>query len=335
MLIFRNGHYAFGTATLVLPCLPAIVASLLFLKRKGQQNEKGDENENKEEVKNETCFRTFWSHLPILQLWTHQKKLKQVAELQSYISYGQEQINKLKKEVEIEESKRYEKDILTSQTEINAIKTDLQRFKILTAVLESAPQFILQCSILVKRIYANQDLEWNDPIFWLQTSSSIASVFLTFTGLTCEMPIVVYETERPPFRDLSYNYTKVLPLVILGASPRLLTLVAFFSFVTIEDWYFYIPYGIVYGGLLVASSMAVKYWMKKEYPIIETNSTISNLIDLGLITSIICPSVIGVFDSGFLFETSLITTMIHSLALASLSLFGFFQPEWVDSYFDF
>ena len=147
--------------------------------------------------------------------------LKQVAALQNSISFYQERINDSKKEAETEETKEDEMEILECQTKINAIKTDLQRFKILTAVLESAPQFILQCSILVKRIYANQDLEWNDPIFWLQTSSSIASVFLTFTGLTCEMPIVVYETERPPFRDLSYNYTKVLPLVIVGACSSL------------------------------------------------------------------------------------------------------------------
>mgnify|MGYP001225245195 CR=1 FL=1 len=311
----------------MLPILPAIVASLLFLKRKGQPNEKENNKvEDEDQNENDTCFRTFWSHLPVFQLWTHQDKLRQVAEFENNISKCQEEINELKKEdpTEKKEIEIKERCILNYQTDINGIKTDLQRFKILTAVLESAPQFILQMSILVKRTYANEKLEWNDALFWLQTISSVASVFLTFTGLTCEMPVVVNEKDRPPFRSLSYNYIKVLPLVVLGASPRLLTMVAFFSFVTIEDWYFYLPFVIVYGGFLVASSMAIKYWMKNYYPIIKTNSSISNLIDLGLITSIICPSVIGVFDSGFLFETSLTTTMIHSLALGSLSIFGFF-----------
>ena len=75
--------------------------------------------------------------------------------------------------------------------------------------------------------------------------------------------------------------------------------------------------------------MIIKYWMKKKYPIIERNSSVSTLIDLGLITSIICPSVIGVFDSGFLIVTSVTTTTIHSLALGGLCLFGRIQPEWV------
>ena len=75
--------------------------------------------------------------------------------------------------------------------------------------------------------------------------------------------------------------------------------------------------------------MAVKYWMKKKYVIINNNYSVSTLIDMGLITSIICPSVIGVFDSGFLFATSLTTTTIHALALGGLCFFGMYQPEWI------
>ena len=43
-----------------------------------------------------------------------------------------------------------------------------------------------------------------------------------------------------------------------------------------------------------------KYWMKNQYPIIEKYPSISTVIDLGLITSVICPCVIGVFNSNFL-----------------------------------
>ena len=181
----------------------------------------------------------------------------------------------------------------------------------------------------MKRIYAEEDIDWSDPIFWLQTSSSIVSVYLTFTGLVCEMPMLVYETERPPIRSLSYTYTKVLPLVVLGATPQLLTLIGLGSFVTFEDILFYIPYGLVYGGMLGAGNIAIKCWMKKTYPVIAEKSSVSTLIDLGLITAVICPTVIGVFDSGFLIITSLTTTTIHSLALGALCLFGRLQPEWV------
>ena len=320
MFFFRNDDPGFGTATLVLPFLPAIAATLIFWKRGCQP-------------KDETCFNKFWSHLPGIRNWTHIKKLRQGAKLQHEISRCQKRINNLKKEVDTEETKReielIKRRITKKQNEINGIKTGLQRFKIFAAVFESLPQFTLQCSILVKKIYANEVIDWNDRIFWMQTSSSIFSVFLMFTGLVCVMPILVHETERPPIRNLSYTYTKVLPLVIFGATPQLLTLVAFWSVVTFEDWLFYIPYVIVYGGLFGISSMIIKYWMKKKYPIIERNSSVSTLIDLGLITSIICPSVIGVFDSGFLIVTSVTTTTIHSLALGGLCLFGWFQPQWV------
>merc|ERR1712016_126734 len=141
--------------------------------------------------------------------------------------------------------------------------------------------------------------------------------------------MLVYETERPPIRSLSYTYGKVLPLVALGATPQLLTLIGLGSFITFEDILFYIPYGLVYGGMLGAGSIAIKCWMKKTYPVIAEKSSVSTLIDLGLITAVICPTVIGVFDSGFLLMASLTTTTIHSLALGALCLFGKFQPKWV------
>ena len=295
------------------------------MRRKKQQEE--DEEEG------DTCLKKFFKHLPGVQIWTHQKMLREVAKLQNDISRWQEEINQLKKEVQTEETKKdieeYEKEILKAENKINAIKTELQRFRIYAAVFESLPQFILQCSILVKRIYANEVIDLKDPIFWMQTLSSIVSVFLTFTGLVCAMPVLVYKTERPPIRSLAYNYTKVLPLVVLGATPQLLTLVGLGSFLTFEDIVFYIPYGIVLCALFAGSSIVIKCWIKKTYPIIAEKSSVSTLIDLGLITAVICPSIIGVFDSGFLLMTSLTTTTIHSLVLGALYLFGRLQPEWV------
>ena len=147
-MLFRANHPGFGTATLVLPFIPATAASLVFLKRKDQQEE-GD-----------TCLGKFLRHLPGVQIWTHQKMLREVAELQNDISDRQEYINQFKKEVQTEETKAgiefCEKRILENENKINKIKTDLQSFKIYAAIFESLPQFILQCSILVKRIYANK-----------------------------------------------------------------------------------------------------------------------------------------------------------------------------------
>ena len=92
-MLFREGDPGFGTATLVLPFIPATAALLVFLKRKDQQEE-GD-----------TCLGKFLRHLPGVQIWTHQKMLREVAKLQNEISEWQKRINQLKKEVQTEETK--------------------------------------------------------------------------------------------------------------------------------------------------------------------------------------------------------------------------------------
>ena len=93
VIFFSNGDVAFGTATLVLPFLPAVAATMMFLKRRGQEDE--------------TCFKKFWKHLPVFQIYTHQKMLREVAELQNCISEYQEEINELKKEVQTEDSQKW------------------------------------------------------------------------------------------------------------------------------------------------------------------------------------------------------------------------------------
>ena len=75
---FVKGNPGFGTATLVLPFLPATVAGLLFLRRGGQNDE------------DEGCCKTFLSFLPIWQIRTHFMKLKEVAKLQYELLENQE-----------------------------------------------------------------------------------------------------------------------------------------------------------------------------------------------------------------------------------------------------
>ena len=47
-MLYRTNHPGFGTATLVLPFIPATAASLVFLKRKKQQEE-GEEEDAEED----------------------------------------------------------------------------------------------------------------------------------------------------------------------------------------------------------------------------------------------------------------------------------------------
>ena len=266
--------------------------------------------------------------------------MRQVAFKYNTISDLQREIFYLKKEAQTEKKKedivKKESWIRKNQDEINTIKTELQKFKIFAAVFESLPQFILQLSITVKKYYYGNEVialnPFEDPtiwLIWLQISSSILSVYLTLTSLMIQLPILVHKTERPPLRSLSCDYLKVNLMIVISSTPQLFTLVGMASLANFEDWLFYIFFGIVYGGLLCVGGISIKYWMKNQYPIIEKYPSISTVIDLGLITSVICPCVIGVFNSNFLIITSVTATSIHSLALGSLCIVGSYQPEWM------
>ena len=317
----RNEFYWLGTGTLAIPLLPSVFATLLHLKENFQQSHQD----------RKTCFGTFWRHLPGLQLWTHQGQLRKMAALQFDICEWQQGINELLNESDTENNKQRIKElegwIARNQKDYYATRTQLQKFKIFAAVFECAPQFILQCSVILKKMYAcPKHADWRDPIFWLQILSSIGSIFVTFTGVTCEMPMMVGETLRPPLRSFGFQYFKVLPLVAVNATPRLLVLVTIGSFATLEDWSFYLPFGALYLGYFIASNMIIKYWMLSRYPVLKKSH---KLIDLGLFTSMICPSVIGVFNSGFLLITSVTSTLIHSLALGSLYVIGMHHPSMI------
>ena len=253
-----------------------------------------------------------------------------MANLQLDIAQWQRCINELVKEGETEQNKQRIKEltgwILRAQKDYYATRSQLQRFKIFAAVFESAPQFILQWSIFLHKVHAGAILDWTDPIFWLQTISSIGSVMVSFAGMTCELPMLVYETQRSPIRSFSFQYFKVLPLVALNVTPRLLVMVSIGSFVSLEDWPFYLPFTAIYLGFCMANHITTKNWMMKQHPILRNSH---RLIDLGLFTSIICPSVIGVFNSGFFLATSLSTTLIHSIALGSLYTIGFYHPSMI------
>ena len=96
-------------------------------------------------------------------------------------------------------------------------------------MLESAPQFILQFSIVFKQLYNGDDLfQGNEYIsknlmfatFLFQTSTSVISVYMTVSGLLSEMPVYVHTTERPP-NNRSFTFTdgKMLPMAVFSVTP--------------------------------------------------------------------------------------------------------------------
>ena len=209
--------------------------------------------------------------------------------------------------------------------EVFELKTELQRFKIYAGMLESAPQVVLQLSICMKKIYNGEGYILYGPLTLLQIISSSISVFFTITGLITDMPFYVWKTERPPIRNLKFCYMKVLPLVILYVTPRFMAMVAISSFVTLEDWVFYLCFGGVYTGLFTLLCGSIERWVKKK----EIPTTRTGLIKLGLFTALISPSVIGIFNSWFLLITSVSTSILQSLALSSLCAIGIINPSIV------
>ena len=292
----RDGDIFFGTMTLALPIAPAIGATMIKISEEGIN----------------LCYVTFFKHLPIIQLWTHIKMLVDITKHHIRIQTVDDQTAETQNKISL-----YEKSI-------NEIKTKLQSFKIFTGMLESAPQFILQISILFKRHYIGEDPDWTDTIFLLQTTSSIGSVYMTVTGLLCEMAVIVHATERPPERSFSFTYGKILPLIIFVVTPRLMTMVAIGSFATLQDSTFYFTFGLAYICIFALSCYSIKLWIKRKYCFSNTC-----LINNGLLASFVAPCVLGIYDSNFLLITSVTTSVIHSLALGSICAVANHQPDLV------
>ena len=73
LFTFSNGDPAFGIMTLTLPFLPSIVATAM-----------------------ERNCKTFIRHLPVAQLWTHQKMLRRITTLQNDMAQWKALLTRLK-----------------------------------------------------------------------------------------------------------------------------------------------------------------------------------------------------------------------------------------------
>ena len=321
--------------TLILPAVPSIAA---FLTKKNQR------------------LKSVLKHFPGIQLISHLTWLIKLSKLHIEICNDKLMLKQLKKDEDDTLEERFKEDpyyrewlkttplrnfdadnqkpsqvkwlkekIGKNVTEVFELKTELQRFKIYAGMLESAPQVVLQLSICMKKIYNGEGYNLYGPLTLLQIISSSISVFFTITGLITDMPFYVWKTERPPIRNLKFSYMKVLPLVMLYVTPRFMAMVAISSFVTLEDWTFYLCFGGVYTGLFTLLCYMIERWVKKK----EIPTTRTGLIKLGLFTALISPSVIGIFNSWFLLITSVSTSILQSLALSSLCAIGIVYPSLV------
>ena len=119
-----------------------------------------------------------------------------------------------------EEQMKQEDDLAKSKSEI-------QEFKIFEAFGESAPQFILQASIILNAhpTLALSNLELREI---LTLSSSFISVIWTVSSTFLKLPFIVNGKKEAPFNCWK-NYLFVGPLVFLIVTPRLVAFTMFFA----------------------------------------------------------------------------------------------------------
>ena len=116
---------------------------------------------------------------------------------------------------------------MKQEDELAKFKSEIQEFKIFEAFGESAPQFILQASIILNAhpTLALSNLELREI---LTLSSSFISVIWTVSSTFLKLPFIVDGKKEAPFNCWK-NYLFVGPLVFLIVTPRLVAFTMFFA----------------------------------------------------------------------------------------------------------
>ena len=119
------------------------------------------------------------------------------------------------------------KEQMDKEDNLAIVKSEIQEFKIFEAFGESAPQFILQASIILNAnpTFAFSNLELREI---LTLSSSFISVIWTVSSTFLKLPFIVNGKKEAPFNCWK-NYLIVGPLVFLIVTPRLMALSMLFA----------------------------------------------------------------------------------------------------------
>ena len=284
LLIYRNGDPAFGALTLSLPFMPAICMFLLL------------------PCAGKGVFKAAFESLPVVHLFNKYKALKEIITLH-------------KKIASLKDSKVIDK----KNEELDKIKSSFQDEKVWPAMLESAPQFVLQLSILVKKYYAGDADDLTDPVTILQIGTSVLSVLMTTSGLLTEMTIEYYKTPR---RSLWFTYGQIFPLVTMAVTPRLCTIAAIASFATLENWIFYFLSFLAYSTLHGICCFGFGKRLKKQWKLAVAAV-------FGYFTSLIAPCMVFYLKSNFIVWTSLSSSVLLSIGLGSMLAIANYQPSLI------
>ena len=119
------------------------------------------------------------------------------------------------------------KEQMEKEDDLAKVKSKIQEFKIFEAFGESAPQFILQASILLNA-HPTLALSNLDLIQIVTLSSSFISVIWTVSSTFLKLPFIVNGKKEAPFNCWK-NYLFVGPLVLFIVTPRLMALSMLFA----------------------------------------------------------------------------------------------------------
>ena len=286
LLISRNGDPAFGALTLSLPFMPAICMFLLL------------------PCAGKGVFKAAFESLPVVHLFNKYKALKEIITLH-------------KKIASLKDSKVIDK----KNEELDKIKSSFQDEKVWPAMLESAPQFVLQLSILVKKYYAGDADDLTDPVTILQIGTSVLSVLMTTSGLLTEMTIEYYKTPR---RSLWFTYGQIFPLITLAVTPRLCTFAAIASFATLENWIFYFLSFLTYSTLHGICCFGFGKRLKKQGKLVDFTEMF-----VLYFTSLIAPCTIWSLKSNIIVWISLFSSVLLSMGLGSMLAIANYQPSLI------
>ena len=292
--ISRKGDYIFGSMTVYFTLQPAILAAI-----------------------SKKSWKKFVDHLPIKHLKTHLELQTEIAKWQTRIS---------------EQDHPYIKSLFEER--LHKLETELQEVKVFFSMGESAPQFILALSILMKNHSLKEWIMALDPsqdpwaiLTLIQVGTSLVSTMTSVTGIYTDMPL----NGETPVRSLGYKFGKILPLVFLEATPRLYTLSTVYSqanfydqdshtfkwanclFFTLLTYVIFTLYYFCYQGLF-------KYLRKQDRYLTK------NMSFLGFFTSLISPSMVGSYSSNLFILSSTLSAFYYTLMLGIIWVSTIYLP---------
>ena len=321
-------HFAWGSFTLAFIFVPALLSFIFHHKS----------------LKGRFCAMV--KHLPLWQFYQHYNSIVTIFKSEQKVRHLEQKASDAKRQrkrylerkhklekkpeeiTEIEEITRINQraaeckanseDLLRRKNEeeqyLIECKSKFDEFRIYEAYGESFPQFVLQLTIILKRLNKGKDI-WNILDHWtiLSLVSSYSSLILTVSGMTMTLPIFYKGEPKLLIQNCFVKFTQVLPMTMLTLTPRLLALSLFFSSHGFTD--LKISLSIISGTILIFSfAYSLKIFSQKrrrDKINLPFTAKEKEFLWLGYFTSILTPTTIFDLQWNLYMYTSYISSLLY------------------------